>query len=114
MMWSMISFMTAFSVLFFNRSTATARATVGVVLIATGALVLWCLITFWERGDDHEERKAPGSAETWAGRCAAKIGGCTQFVAGLRHAQEPTPASTDGDSMNENGKIRHWTSDDSV
>ncbi|KAJ7163940.1 hypothetical protein C8R43DRAFT_1122900 [Mycena crocata] len=48
LIWSMVSFLAAFSFMCFENSSFNTRALVGVLLAAVGTLIFWCIFTAWE------------------------------------------------------------------
>ncbi|KAJ7185537.1 hypothetical protein C8R46DRAFT_1060915 [Mycena filopes] len=51
LIWSMVSFLAAFSFMCFEDSTLTTRSLVGVLWAIVAALILWCVFTAWESSD---------------------------------------------------------------
>ncbi|KAJ7640899.1 hypothetical protein DFH06DRAFT_1477813 [Mycena polygramma] len=51
LIWSMLSFLAAFSFMCFEQSNLVTRALVAVLWAAVAALILWCVFTAWESGD---------------------------------------------------------------
>ncbi|KAJ6473541.1 hypothetical protein C8R47DRAFT_1053619 [Mycena vitilis] len=51
LIWSMLSFLAAFSFMCFEQSNLVTRTLVGVLWAAVAALILWCVFTAWESGD---------------------------------------------------------------
>ncbi|KAJ6595613.1 hypothetical protein DFH09DRAFT_1357542 [Mycena vulgaris] len=51
LIWSMISFLAAFSFMCFERSSVVTRTLIAVLWTAVAALILWCIFTAWESGD---------------------------------------------------------------
>ncbi|KAJ7664314.1 hypothetical protein B0H17DRAFT_301858 [Mycena rosella] len=49
LMWSMVSFLAAFSFMCFENSSLVTRTLVGVLWAAVAVLILWCIINAWER-----------------------------------------------------------------
>ncbi|KAK0195992.1 hypothetical protein F5146DRAFT_313295 [Armillaria mellea] len=48
LMWAVVSFLVAFSIVCFTANSLTDRLLVGGTWIVVGVLVVWCLIAFWE------------------------------------------------------------------
>ncbi|KAG7448691.1 uncharacterized protein BT62DRAFT_929785 [Guyanagaster necrorhizus] len=54
LMWAMVSFLAAFSLMCFTASNSTVRMLVGSAWLAIGVLILWCIMTSWEtKQPDH-------------------------------------------------------------
>ncbi|KAF7360384.1 hypothetical protein MVEN_00768200 [Mycena venus] len=51
LIWSMVSFLAAFSFMCFVRSSALTRALITVVWIAVAALIMWCVSNSFENSD---------------------------------------------------------------
>ncbi|KAJ7461632.1 hypothetical protein FB451DRAFT_1268731 [Mycena latifolia] len=51
LIWSMVSFLAAFSFMCFQNTNTMTRALVAVLLAAVAALILWCIFTAWESSD---------------------------------------------------------------
>ncbi|KAJ6488057.1 hypothetical protein C8R45DRAFT_265104 [Mycena sanguinolenta] len=51
LIWSMVSFLAAFSFMCFQKSSLLTRTLVAVVWTAVAALILWCVFNSWERSD---------------------------------------------------------------
>ncbi|KAJ6595731.1 hypothetical protein DFH09DRAFT_973865 [Mycena vulgaris] len=51
LIWSMVSFLAAFSFMCFENSDLVTRTLVGVLWAAVAALILWCIFTAWESWD---------------------------------------------------------------
>ncbi|KAJ6621366.1 hypothetical protein B0H10DRAFT_2215293 [Mycena sp. CBHHK59/15] len=51
LIWSMVSFLAAFSFMCFERSSLVTRMLVGVLWTAVASLILWCIFSAWETGD---------------------------------------------------------------
>ncbi|KAJ6588820.1 hypothetical protein B0H19DRAFT_220413 [Mycena capillaripes] len=51
LIWSMVSFLAAFSFMCFLRSSLVTRTLVAVLWAAVAALILWCVFTAWDSGD---------------------------------------------------------------
>ncbi|PBK73896.1 hypothetical protein ARMSODRAFT_951414 [Armillaria solidipes] len=48
LIWAMVAFLAAFSFLCFTASSLSVRMLLGIVWIVIGALILWCVIAFWD------------------------------------------------------------------
>ncbi|KJA18828.1 hypothetical protein HYPSUDRAFT_69618 [Hypholoma sublateritium FD-334 SS-4] len=48
LMWGLVAFIVALGCLFFQNSTTESRAWVGSLSIAVAALIVWCIVTYWE------------------------------------------------------------------
>ncbi|KAK0237922.1 hypothetical protein EDD85DRAFT_832343 [Armillaria nabsnona] len=54
LMWAMILFLSAFSLMCFTASNLSVRMLVGSAWLAIGVLILWCIMTSWEtKQPDH-------------------------------------------------------------
>ncbi|KAK0452419.1 hypothetical protein EV421DRAFT_1768788 [Armillaria borealis] len=54
LMWAMILFLAAFSLMCFTASNLSVRMLVGSAWLAIGVLILWCIMTSWEtKQPDH-------------------------------------------------------------
>jgi len=51
LIWSMVSFLAAFSFMCFEDSNLITRTLVAILWGAVAALILWCIFTAWESGD---------------------------------------------------------------
>ncbi|KAF7360414.1 hypothetical protein MVEN_00771400 [Mycena venus] len=51
LIWSMVSFLAAFSFMCFEHSSLVTRTLVAVVWTAVAALILWCIFNSWESSD---------------------------------------------------------------
>ncbi|KAJ7266926.1 hypothetical protein B0H12DRAFT_1320913 [Mycena haematopus] len=51
LIWSMVSFLAAFSFMCFQESSLLTRTLVAVVWAAVAALILWCVFNSWESSD---------------------------------------------------------------
>ncbi|KAJ7485389.1 hypothetical protein FB451DRAFT_1127570 [Mycena latifolia] len=51
LIWSMVSFLAAFSFMCFENSNLITRTLVGVIWAAVAALILWCIFSAWESGN---------------------------------------------------------------
>ncbi|KAJ7512644.1 hypothetical protein B0H11DRAFT_1946655 [Mycena galericulata] len=51
LIWSMVSFLAAFSFMCFEDADLITRTLVAIVWAAVAALILWCVFTAWESGD---------------------------------------------------------------
>ncbi|KAJ7444796.1 hypothetical protein B0H11DRAFT_437351 [Mycena galericulata] len=51
LIWSMVSFFAAFSLMCFEDADRVTRTLVAIVWAAVVALILWCVFTAWESGD---------------------------------------------------------------
>ncbi|KAJ7291729.1 hypothetical protein C8J57DRAFT_1273838, partial [Mycena rebaudengoi] len=54
LIWSMVSFLAAFSFMCFDDSSIITRLLVGIVWAAVAALILWCIVAAWENGQSRE------------------------------------------------------------
>ncbi|KAJ7138528.1 hypothetical protein C8R43DRAFT_928893 [Mycena crocata] len=52
LIWSMVSFLAAFSFMCFENSSLITRTLVGVLWAAVAALILWCIFSAWESWED--------------------------------------------------------------
>lgn len=51
LIWSMVSFLAAFSFMCFEKSSLVTRTLVGALWAVVGALILWCAFAAWESAD---------------------------------------------------------------
>ncbi|KAJ7754473.1 hypothetical protein B0H16DRAFT_1542487 [Mycena metata] len=51
LIWSMVSFLAAFSFMCFENSDLLTRSMVAVLWAAVAVLILWCIVTAWESSD---------------------------------------------------------------
>jgi hypothetical protein len=51
LMWSVLTFLLAFAILFFDRTSAVTRAITGPALAFVVGLVAWCIINSWTEED---------------------------------------------------------------
>ncbi|KAF8190343.1 hypothetical protein K438DRAFT_922970 [Mycena galopus ATCC 62051] len=51
LIWSMVSFLVAFSFMCFQKSNLLTRTLVGVVWTVVAVLILWCVFNSWEQSD---------------------------------------------------------------
>ncbi len=56
---SVVAFLVAFFCLFFQNSTSESRALVGSLSVVVAALVVWCIVTYWETQPKEEPSKRP-------------------------------------------------------
>ncbi|KAK0192798.1 hypothetical protein F5146DRAFT_1041528 [Armillaria mellea] len=57
LMWAMILFLAAFSLMCFTASNLSVRMPIGSAWLAIGILILWCIMTSWEtKQPDHRWR----------------------------------------------------------
>ncbi|KAH9478558.1 hypothetical protein JR316_0009015 [Psilocybe cubensis] len=52
LMWGMVSFLAAFSFVFFADSSVPTRSLVGSLCFAVAILIIWCVYTSWEKHAD--------------------------------------------------------------
>ncbi|KAK0192797.1 hypothetical protein F5146DRAFT_1041518 [Armillaria mellea] len=48
LMWAMVTFLSAFSIMCFTASNVTVRMLVGTAWLAIAVLIFWCIMTSWE------------------------------------------------------------------
>ncbi|KAJ7927518.1 hypothetical protein B0H13DRAFT_1970716 [Mycena leptocephala] len=78
LIWSMVSFLAAFSFMCFEHSSLVTRTLVAILWAAVAALILWCVFTAWESGDWDW---LPSLSSCWRPACIANVAEDDQDVA---------------------------------
>ncbi|KAF9485028.1 hypothetical protein BDN70DRAFT_705879 [Pholiota conissans] len=63
LMWGVVAFLGAFCCVFFQNSNVQTRSLVGSLALAVSILIVWCVITSWEKKNHTEEKTRPLSYE---------------------------------------------------
>jgi len=108
LMWSALTFLTAFSLMCFSHSSLATRIPVGSVLLAVSVLIIWCIGLAWVKGNHKGERWLFSCADLWES-CRSMLPGGSSEMKQKRPAGSPTLcANFPTDDGRKEGK-RQWS-----